>query len=134
MGDFNGDGKPDLATANYGDDTVSVLLNLGDGGFGPATTYAVGSGPYQVIAGDFNGDGQPDLVTANYGPQATIVVTVSALINQGGGTFAPQVTFSVGYDPDALALGDFNGDGRPDLAVANADSSSVSVLLNACSP
>ena len=65
VGDFNGDGKSDLATANRTNDNVSVLLGTGTGSFGTATNFAVGSSPYSVTVGDFNGDGKSDLATAN---------------------------------------------------------------------
>jgi hypothetical protein len=65
VADFDGDGHPDLAAANSGGGTVSVLLNDGHGGFGPRADYAVGSRPFSVAVGDFDRDGDPDLATAN---------------------------------------------------------------------
>ena len=123
-GDFNGDGRTDLAVANYGSNDVSVLLGNGDGTFQTQVTYAVGTGPDAIVAGDFNGDGRTDLAVANYGSN-----DVSVLLGNGDGTFQPQVTYAVGTEPDALVAGDFNGDGRTDLAVANYGSNDVSVLL-----
>src|SRR2546427_3865796 len=67
VGDFNGDGRPDLAVANSGSNTVSVLLGIGDGTFQPARTFAAGSSPFSVAVGDLNGDWRPDLAVANYG-------------------------------------------------------------------
>ena len=64
-GDFNGDGRTDLAVANLNDNTVSVLLGNGDGTFQPQVTYAVGDRPDAIVAGDFNGDGRTDLAVAN---------------------------------------------------------------------
>ena len=66
-GDFNGDGRTDLAVANSGDNDVSILLGNGDGTFQPQVTYAVGSDPVALVAGDFNGDGRTDLAVANEG-------------------------------------------------------------------
>ena len=66
-GDFNGDGRLDLAVGNYGDGTVSVLLGNGDGTFQPQVSYAVGSDPIGLVAGDFNGDGRLDLAVADDG-------------------------------------------------------------------
>jgi hypothetical protein len=128
-GDFNGDGRLDLAVANNADNTISVLLGQGDGTFQPQTTWPVGSGPASIVAGDFNGDGRLDLAVANSGDN-----TVSVLLGNGDGTFAPQVTYAVGSSPEFLLAGDFNGDGRLDLAVANAGNypdfaGIVSVLL-----
>ncbi len=131
VGDFNGDGHLDLAVANYVDATVSVLLGNGDGTFAPQVTYPVGINPSSIAVGDFNGDGHLDLVTANnngYNPNGN-GNTVSVLLGNGDGTFAPQVTYSVGRRPNAIAVGDFNGDGHLDLAVANLDDTTVSVLM-----
>ena len=76
VGDFNGDGKPDLAVANYRSNNVSVLLGNGDGSFQAAQDFGAGSHPYSVAVGDFNGDGKPDLAVANSGSN-----NVSVLIN-----------------------------------------------------
>ena len=97
----------DLAVANDGDNTVSVLLGNGDGTFQPQVTYAVGQCPDAIVAGDFTGDGRLDLAVAN-----ALDDTVSVLLGNGDGTFQPQVTYAVGADPDAIVAGDFNGDGR----------------------
>ena len=67
VGDFNGDGKPDLAVANSGSNNVSVLLGNGDGTFQAAVNYGAGTEPYSVAVGDFNGDGKPDLAVAASG-------------------------------------------------------------------
>jgi hypothetical protein len=123
-GDFNGDGRTDLATANEGSNDVSVLLGNGNGTFQHQVTYAVGSYPVGLVAGDFNGDGRTDLATANRGDD-----DVSVLLGNGDGTFQPQVTYAVDSSPYALVTGDFNGDDRTDLAVANVNSNDVSVLL-----
>src|SRR3989454_1099942 len=125
VGDFNGDGKRDLAVANYNSSTVSVLLGNGNGTFQPAVTLAVGANPLAVAVGDFNRDGKLDLVVANAG-----AVTVSVLRGDGGGNFQAAQNFATGIRPWSVAVADFNGDGRPDLAVANFGSTNVSVLLN----
>src|SRR5207249_6690583 len=64
IGDFNGDGKQDLAVADFGSDTVSIRLGDGMGGFGGSTEVSVGPAPYSVAIGDFNGDGKQDLAVA----------------------------------------------------------------------
>src|SRR5262249_24953246 len=66
VGDFNGDGTPDLAVANYYSNNVSVLLGNGDGSFQPARNFAAGTRPDSVAVADLNGDGIPDLAVANY--------------------------------------------------------------------
>ena len=125
LGDFNGDGKPDLAVANLGSNTVSVLLGNGDGTFQTQVTYATGSGPANVAVGDVNGDGKADLIVTN-----TTSNTVSVRLGNGNGTFQTQVTYATGAGPNATVIGDFNGDGNPDLAVANYGTTTASVLLN----
>jgi len=133
IGDFNADGHPDLAVTNEGSGTVSVLLGKGDGTFGAQTTYAVGANPFRVAIGDFNGDGHPDLAVVNstYG---SVSGTVSVLLGKGDGTFGAQTTYPVGNYPQDVAIGDFNGDGHPDLAVTNSNSNTVSVLLSTLTP
>ena len=123
-GDFTGDGHLDLAVANSGSNTVSVLLGNGDGTFQPQVTYAVGQAPQAIVAGDFTGDGHLDLAVADSGSN-----TVSVLLGNGDGTFQPQVTYAVGTDPNGIVAGDFTGDGHLDLAVAGSGSNTVSVLL-----
>jgi hypothetical protein len=125
IGDLNGDGKPDLATANPGGRSVSVLLNAGDGSFAPSVSYSIRRHPWDVAIADLNGDGQRDVVTAN--PN-----TVSVLLNIGEATFADAVEYPTGRPTDnwALAVADLNGDGRPDILTANHRRSTVSVLIN----
>ena len=125
VGDFNGDGKPDLVVANLGSNTVSVLLGNGDGTFQPAVNYGAGFQPSSVAVGDFNGDGKPDLVVANHGSN-----TVSVLLGNGDGTFQAAVSFSAGTNAYSASVGDFNRDGKPDLTVANFGSINVSMLLS----
>ncbi len=112
VGDFNGDGKLDIAVANEGNNTVSVLLGNGDGTLQGAKNYAVGSQPASVAVGSF--DGKLDIVTANQGDDS-----VTLLPGNGDGTFgAAQKAGSFSAPPTSVAVGDFNGDGKLDLAVA----------------
>ena len=124
VGDFNGDGKPDLVTANPGSNNVSVLLGNGGGAFGAAMNFSVGRYPFSVAVGDFNGDGKLDLVTANANGN-----NVSVLLGNGNGTFGAAANFSVGVNPAWVAMGDFSGDGKLDLVTANHLGNNVSVLL-----
>ena len=124
IGDLNGDGRPDLATANQFSDNVSVLLGTGTGSFGAKTDFAAGNGPFSVAIGDLNGDGRPDLATANFNSD-----NVSVLLGTGTGSFGAKTDFPAGANPLSVAIGDLNNDGRPDLATANALSDNVSVLL-----
>jgi hypothetical protein len=132
VADFNGDGIPDLAVTNL-DNTVTVLLGNGDGTFATTSSPAVGMLPYAVVAGDFNGDGILDLATANCGDGCGNNIddgTVTVLLGNGDGTFTNKSTPSVGSTPQSIMLGDFNGDGLPDVAVVNQGSNTVTVLLS----
>jgi hypothetical protein len=125
VGDFDGDGKMDLAVANVNDADLTILLGNGDGTFTAAPSPATGIWPSGVAVGDFNGDGKLDLAVVN---QDTDNVTI--LLGNGDGTFtAAPVSPYVGSGPLSLAVGDFNGDGKLDLAVANWAGNSVSILL-----
>ncbi len=127
VGDFNGDGNADLAIANLQGKNVSVLLGNGSGSFTAATgsPYAVSSQPQTIAVGDFNGDGRTDIAVAVSGGFG--VSFVSILLNtstsSATATFASAVNYATGSSnsPNAIAVGDFNGDGIADLPVANQD-------------
>jgi hypothetical protein len=118
VADFNGDGVADLAVANGESNNVSVLLGNGDGTFQAAVNYATGANPDSVAVGDFNGDGIPDLVVANAGNSPYTDSSVSVLLSNGDGTFRAAVNYVAGAYPTSVAVGDLNGDGLLDLAVA----------------
>jgi hypothetical protein len=128
VGDFNGDGIPDLASANAGNGTggtVSIFLGVGDGTFGPKTDLPADRNALSVAVGDFNKDGKLDLAVANsnFGaPQS-----VSIFLGNGDGTFQAKNDFPIDAEANEVITGDFNKDGKPDLAVVV--SGGVDVLL-----
>jgi hypothetical protein len=172
VGDFDHDGIPDLAVANTGDNTVSIILGNGSGNFTlSGSAIPVGRGPEAIRAGDFNGDGYSDLVVANYadgtvsllrnnqdgtfratvkavgsGPQALGIVEVGtnlliAVANFGSNTvtvlddvgnsatFVVSASVNVGAGPDEVRFADINGDGIPDLIVANYTDGTLNVAI-----
>jgi hypothetical protein len=127
--DVNGDGKPDLVAANYDSGTVSVLLGNGDGTFQTAVAYDPGGTfPIWVAVADVNGDGKPDLVVANCGGGgcASSTAVVCVLLGNGDGTFQLGATYSL-QGVYSVVVSDLNGDGKPDLVVA--EQSNVAVML-----
>lgn len=128
VGDFNGDGKMDFATANQGDGNVSILLAQAGGGFVKANNspLKVGAAPRCLAVGDFNGDKNLDLAVGNSGANS-----VSILLGNGTGQFAPAPAspVKVGTRPMSVAVSDFDGNGKADLAVVNNTADNVSVLL-----
>lgn len=127
VADFNHDGNLDLAVANLGDNNISVLLGNGDGTFRRAENYAAGSAPRWVAVGDLNGDSKLDLVVANNAVHGG-TASLSVLLGKGDGTFQPAVDYAAGTGSEAVAVGDFDSDGKLDVAVADMGSSSVFVL------
>ena len=123
LGDFNGDGVTDIAVANAGSGTVSILLGSGNGFFLPPRNTATGSGAHFIVAADFNNDGRPDLAVANSGAG-----TVSILLNNGDATFRTMPSLAVA-GASALAVADFDSDGQTDIAVTSASSNNVSIFL-----
>jgi dienelactone hydrolase len=126
VADLNADGKLDLAVANQGAGTVTILLGKGDGTF-TRQDYVTGPDPQTVAVADFNGDGKLDLAVSDYGPPGTLS-TVSILLGNGDGTFQPQVAYPAGESPIGVLVGDFNRDGKLDLAVVD-NSGYLSILL-----
>jgi hypothetical protein len=113
VGDFNGDGKLDLATASFSGNAVAILLGDGAGNFTVGSVFTTGSEPHSLAVGDFNGDGNLDLAVAN-----SYSRSVSIFLGDGTGNFTPASSPPVGRGPLSIAVGDFNGDGNLDLAVA----------------
>jgi hypothetical protein len=140
VADVNRDGKPDIVAVNESPAKVSVFLGNGDGTFQAAATYDSGSESISVAIADVNGDGNPDLIVANLisgsGPEGG---SVSVLLGNGDGSFQKPVAYdSGGFEAISVVVADFNGDGKPDIAVANqcaqdqvpfCNNSNVGVLL-----
>ena len=122
-GDFNGDGRLDLAVTDARDDTVSVLLGNGDGTFQPRLIQPSGRSRTRWWRGTSTATGDLDLAVANGPPIPSRCCSATAT------ALSPPVIYAVGYDPTAIVAGDFNGDGHLDLAVANGADNTVSVLL-----
>jgi FG-GAP-like repeat len=143
IGDLNGDGRPDLAITNipinplsviggaitgHIGGAVGVLLGNADGSFtGAGNASTAADLPTAVAIADLNGDGKRDLAITNLNSGS-----VSILLGNGSGTsfsFAPGSPFAVGTRPASIAIADLNSDGKPDLAVANADDNAVAILM-----
>jgi hypothetical protein len=123
VGDFNGDGRPDLAVANSQRHQVNVLLGKDDGTFGDPVAVDAGQWSASFVAtADLDRDGKLDLVVLDQGRY------VRVLLGNGDGTFKPPAQYAVAAGPEVVAVGDLNGDGIPDLAVATG-SGQVSILL-----
>ncbi len=121
VGDFNGDGHPDIA-----ENDGFILTGNGDGSLQAISVADVGSFPEGEVTGDFNGDGIPDLAVAN-GTDGTVSIF---MVRHGG--LSPLNTLQIGATPSGLAVGDFNGDGKLDFAVTSRSPSTlgmVAVLL-----
>jgi VCBS repeat protein len=125
-GDFDGDGNTDLVVSTYFGNSIGILFNHGNGMFAnPLNYYRVVSLPAAAAVADFNDDGELDLAVSNNGTDGT----VSVLLNAGGGVFANSVSYNAGYGGNcgSIGVGDFNGDGKPDLAATSGNT--VGVIL-----
>jgi hypothetical protein len=133
-GDFNADGIQDMAVTNNYSNSVSIYMGNGSAGQGNGTfaakvDYPTGTAPRSLAAGDFNSDGILDLTILNYDSNNVSVLLGNGSSGRGNGTFAPKVDYPTGTQPNSVTTGDFNADRILDLAVVNALSHSVSILL-----
>jgi hypothetical protein len=125
--DFNGDGVSDMLVTNQPANTIDLLLGNKDGTFKTATGVSFSGVPGIVVTGDFNKDGKQDFVLRNTSGSPN---TVQVYLGNGNGTFQTPKSFSTGgANGSWLLAGDFNGDGKVDLAVSNNDSSSPSLAI-----
>ncbi len=138
--DVNRDGKIDLVVADSGDTNnndsgANVFLGRGDGTFAPGIRYPAGVRPFFISVADLNADGKVDLVAANIGFGPLAGSAVSVLLGNGDGTFMAPASYPTSTRADMVAVGDLNGDGRPDIAAAlpapEGGKGSVVVLINA---
>lgn len=130
-GDLDADSKPDLIVANYFSNTISVFRNTGTPGnisFAAKTGHATGLQPYSVAVGDFDGDNSPDVAVLNVNDYDVSILRNTTV--GGSISFAARVDFTTGIEPIGVTIADLDGDGKPDMAIANLSSKTFSILHN----
>lgn len=128
IADVNHDGNADLIYTQSNANTVAVALSRGNGSFATPVTYSVGPYPTSIVVGDFNGDGKLDLAITTPGSMNSLS-EISVLYGNGDGSFQNPKTYTVGGVPNSIAVGDFNNDGKPDLAVLSQNRK-LTILTN----
>ncbi len=131
VGDLRGNGKLDLVVGNGTTGSVVVLLGNGDGTFAAKVDYTVGFYTLNVVLADIDGDGKLDVTTRDYTSVAGTTGGTCVLLGNGDGTFGTATAYGTTDSPSCITVGDFDGDGKLDLATSNysAGSTGVSVLL-----
>ncbi|MDA1120031.1 MAG: FG-GAP-like repeat-containing protein [Bacteroidetes bacterium] len=134
IGDLDGDGKSDIIVTNIASSSISIFRNTSTVGSITALKqdFTTNSTPYYSAIGDIDGDGKPDVVVANFGTDNVSVfkkVSTSGTINAS--SFSAKVDFTTGTQPLGLAIGDIDGDGKPEVVVTNVAVDAVSIFRNA---
>jgi hypothetical protein len=132
LADLDADGDLDAVIPNYGESTVSVMMNDGDGGFGTSYKYPSGKGPWSIALGDVNLDGNIDFATSeNYPPtQPSPPGRVSIFYNQGNGWFNLLFKYRTSSSPEFIDLGDIDNDGDLDVATVNYQTATSTIYFN----